>query len=91
MSMNELENKVAQLRELQQMQAELAAEVEAVQDDLKGYMTSHNTDELHGPSFKITWKIVTSARLDTAALKSVLPDVAARFSKTTSTRRFVLA
>ena len=38
--------------------------------------------------FKVTWKAITSARLDTAALKKALPDVVERFTKTTTTRRF---
>ena len=54
--MNELENKVEQLRELRRMQEELAAEIAATEDSLKAYMTANGADELHGHSFKITWK-----------------------------------
>ena len=91
MSMNELERKVAELRELRRMQDELAAEIAAAEDSLKAYMTAHGTDTLHGPSFKITWKEVTSSRLDGKALKVAAPDLWQRFSKQTTTRRFVLS
>lgn len=91
MSMNELESKVAELRELRRMQDELAAEIAATEDCLKAYMTAHGTDTLHGPSFKITWKEVTSSRLDGKALKMVAPELWQRFSKQTTTRRFVLS
>ena len=37
MSMNDLENKVAQLRELHRMQEELAAEIAATEDSLNEY------------------------------------------------------
>ena len=67
MSMNDLETKVAELRELRRMQDELAAEIAATEDTLKAYMTENGTDTLHGPSFKITWKEVTSSRLDVSA------------------------
>ena len=62
MSMNELEAKVAELRELRRMADELAGEIAATEDALKAYMTENGTDELYGPSFKITWREVTSSR-----------------------------
>ena len=40
---------------------------------------------------KVTWKPVTSSRLDAAALRKALPDVAERFTRTTTTRRFTVA
>lgn len=42
---------------------------------------------LAGP-FKVTWKAVTSSRLDSTALKKALPEIATRFMKQTTTRRF---
>lgn len=91
MSMNELEAKVAELRELRRMADELATEITATEDELKAYMTANSTDELHGPSFKITWKPVTSNRLDSKALKAAAPELWERFSKQTTTRRFIIA
>ncbi len=91
MSMNELENKVATLRELRRMADELAAEITATEDELKDYMTENAADELHGPSFKITWKEVTSNRLDGKALKAAAPMIWEQFTKQTTTRRFVIA
>ena len=91
MSMNELEAKVAELRELRRMADELAAEITATVDELKAYMTANSTEELYGPSFKITWKPVTSSRLDSMALKAAAPELWERFSKSTTTRRFIIA
>ncbi len=91
MSMNDLETKVAELRELRRMQEELAAEIAATEDSLKAYMAENGTDTLHGPSFKITWKEVTSSRLDGKALKAAAPTIWEQFSKQTTTRRFVLS
>lgn len=91
MSMNELERKVEELRELRRMQDELAAEIAATEDSLKAYMAENGTDTLHGPSFKITWKEVTSSRLDSKALKAEAPALWERFSKQTTTRRFIVA
>lgn len=91
MSMNELEAKVAELRELRRMADELAAEITTAEDELKAYMTANNADELHGPNFKITWREVTSSRLDSKALKAASPELYQRFTKQTTTRRFVVA
>ena len=91
MSVNEIESKVKELRELRRMQEELASEIEAIQDEIKGHMTASGMDTLLGMDWKITWKGVTSNRLDSTALKKELPDIAARFMKQTTVRRFVLA
>ena len=91
MSMNELEAKVAELRELRCMAEELAGEISATEDSLKAYMTANGTDELYGPSFKITWHEVTSSRLDSKALKAAAPELWQRFTKQTTTRRFIVA
>lgn len=91
MSMNELEIKVNELRELRRMADELAAEITATEDTLKAYMTDKQTDELHGSNFKITWKEVTSSRLDSKALKAAAPEMWQQFTKQTTTRRFIVA
>lgn len=54
-------------------------------------MTALNTDELHGNTFKITWKPVTSSRLDSKALKAEAPELWNRYSKQTTSRRFLVS
>ena len=83
--------KVKELRELRRMADELAAEIEAIQDELKGHMAAQDTDTLTGSDWKITWKSVISNRLDSTALKKELPEIAARYMRQTTARRFVLA
>ena len=87
----ELDAKVKELRELRRMAEELSAEIDGLTDTIKAEMTARGVDELSGTDWKATFKAVTSSRLDTAALKKALPDVAAAFTKQSSTRRFVLA
>ena len=91
MSTNELSAKIKELRELRRMADELAAEIESIQDSIKAEMTARAVDELIGADWKITYKSVTSSRLDSAALKKALPDVAAQFTKSTTSRRFCVA
>ena len=91
MSIAELESKVSELRELRRMADELAAEITATEDELKAYMAANDAEELHGLSFKITWKPITSSRLDSKALKAAAPELWERFTKTITSRRFVLS
>ena len=91
MSIKELEAKAQTLKELQRMQEELEEEIASAQDEIKAIMTEQGTDSLVAGAFKITWKPVTSSRLDAAALKKELPELAARFTKETTARRFIVA
>ena len=91
MSNIEIQGRVNDLRELRRMADELQAEIDAITDSIKAHMDATGADELAGADYKITWKPVTSVRLDTAALRKALPEIAERFSKTTTARRFVLA
>lgn len=89
MSNTELTSKIKELRELQSLIEGAQAEAEAIRDLLKAHMGEQ--EELRAGEYKVTWKSVTSSRLDTAALKKALPDVAQAFTKQTTTRRFVVA
>lgn len=54
-------------------------------------MTAAGVDTLAGLDYKITYKAVTSSRLDSKALKGDQPELYARYTKQTTTRRFCLA
>ena len=89
MSTSEIESKVRELRQLQALIEEVQAEAESIKDAIKAAMG--DSEELRAGEYRITWKPVQSARLDTAALRKALPDVAERFTRTTTTRRFCVA
>ena len=91
MSMIEMDSKIKELRELRRMADELQAEIDSLQDTIKAEMTARNVDTLAGTDWRVTWKNVVSNRLDSTALKKELPEIAARFMKQTTARRFVLA
>lgn len=86
----ELDSKIKELRELRRMAEEVQAEIDSLQDAIKAEMTARSVDTLAGADWKATWKEVTSNRLDSTAFKKALPDVAAAFTKTSVSRRFVL-
>ena len=91
MSINEMDSKIKELRELRRMADELAAEMETIQDSIKAHMDAAGVDTINGTDWKVTYRAVTSSRIDTAALKKALPDVVERFSKAATARRFCIA
>lgn len=90
MSINELNTVARDLKELRLMTEQLDAEIRTLEDAIKAHMTEQGVDTLITTDVKITWKTVTSSRIDTTALKKQLPDVAAVFTKETTTRRFTV-
>ena len=89
MSTNELESKIRELRQLQALIEETTAEAETIKDAIKASMG--DSEELLAGEYKITWKAVNASRIDTTALRKALPDVAERFTRITTTRRFCVA
>lgn len=86
MSTNEIAAKCRELRELQALIDEAQAEAEDIRDTLKAAMG--DAEELRAGEYKLTWKPVKAVKLDVKALRAALPDVAARFSRESTTRRF---
>ena len=86
MSNPNMESKVKELMELRRMKEEIEAEIAAAEDEIKAVMGSEET--LLAGAFKVDWKTVITSRIDTTALKKVMPEIAERFMKQTTTRRF---
>lgn len=86
MSIEELEIKCRELRQLQALIEEAQAEAEAIKDSIKAAMG--DSEAIQAGEYKVTWKPVTSTRLDATALRKALPDVAELFTKETTVRRF---
>ena len=89
MSINAIKAKAAELKELKAMQEELAAEISTIEDEIKAAMGDQ--EQIIAGGYKITWKAVTSSRFDSSAFKKAMPELAAHYTKTTTTRRFTVA
>lgn len=89
MSTHELEAKCRELRQLQALIEEAQEEAEGIKDAIKAEMGKDEV--LRAGEYTITWRLVKAARIDTAALKKALPDVAARFMVESTTRRLCVA
>lgn len=91
MSIQEIDIKVKELRELQTMVEEATAQIEAIKDSIKLKMVDEGTEVLQGDGWKATWHTVTTSRLDSKALKAAHPDLVVQYSKATNTTHFTLA
>ncbi len=89
MSINELEMKCRELRQLQALIDEAQAEAETIKDAIKAAMGCQ--EAVQAGEYRITYKAIKTARLDATALKKALPDVAAAFTEETTVRRFSVA
>lgn len=91
MSINEIDAKVSELRELRDMEAEVKSAITAIEDALKAEMLAKNTDVLAGKNCTVTWKTIVTNRFDSAAFKLTHADLFAQFSRSSTSRRFVIA
>ena len=89
MTIKEMETKARELRQLQALIDEAQAEADSIRDQIKAAMGDN--EAVQAGEYKLTYKLVTTARIDTTALKKALPDVAQAFTKENTTRRFCVA
>ena len=89
MTNKQRETKARELRELLALITEAQSEAEAIKDELKAAMGDR--ESVQAGEYKITYKTVKTARMDTTALKKAMPDIFAAFTKESVTRRFCVA
>lgn len=89
MTDKQMETKARELRELLALITEAQAEAETIKDELKAAMGDR--ESVRAGEYKITYKTVKTARMDTTALKKAMPDIFAAFTKESVTRRFCVA
>ena len=91
MSINEIDAKVKELRELRNLEAEVKTAITAIEDDLKAEMVERGTDVLTAQDCIVSWKTIISSRFDSAAFKLSHADLFKQYSRATTSRRFVIA
>ena len=89
--MKNIDTIMRELAQYTRLQEETAAIIDGLRDELKVIMQERNTDTLTGSEHKASYKVIVSSRIDTTALKKDAPEVAAKYTRTTETRRFTFA
>ena len=91
MSVNEISTKAREYKELQNFIKQLQEEADALKAEITAHMDAQGADTVKTDLFTIRWTAYQSSRVDTSSLKNELPDIAARYTKTTTARRFAVA
>lgn len=79
---------ITELKELEVMAAEVAAEIDSIKGTLKAELTRSKTDELSVGIFKIRYKTVKGRRFDTKAFKAANSKLYDSFRKEVISKRF---
>ena len=86
MSTPTLENTIYEILELKRMREELEAEITTIEDEIKSRMGTEET--LLAGSYKVSWTTYTSSRFDSTRFKKDHAELAAAYTKQTTSRRF---
>ena len=86
MSNPTMESQIKELLELKRLREELDAEIMTMEDRIKAVMGDAET--LTAGAFKVTWTPYTSTRFDSARFRQDHAELAAAYTKTTTSRRF---
>lgn len=91
MSSTELRSLVEQYREAQQLIKAAQAELETIRAQVMTEMDRRGVAQMDVGTHRVRLHEVTTSRLDSKALRAAVPDLAARFIRQTTTRRFTVA
>ena len=88
MSERMLLNRIKKYKDLEAQRTAIEKEMEALKADLLADMQEKGLEEQKAGTWVIRWTKVLTNRLDSKALKAELPELAARFTRQTESRRF---
>ena len=90
MSTAELLPLVEQYREAQRTIEQAQAEMESIKDQIKAELTARNTNRLDVGTHRVAVQTFTTRRLDGKAFQAAMPELAQRFTVTTTGTRFTI-
>lgn len=88
MSTIELSAIIEKLKEWEAIQAEAAAEVEALKDQIKAEMNSRGVEELEAGQYIARFTTVLTSRFDATVFKREHAEMYKQYTKQTTSRRF---
>lgn len=86
-----MEERIAELLALRQELARLQRRADELSESIKLGMSTAGVEEVRAAGVRITWKNVTTSRLDIGALKKAMPELADAFTKKTTVTRFTIS
>lgn len=82
--------KIKSLRSYKRAAEELQHNISALEEELKEELERRGVEEIVTADYKVSWKTVSSTRLDTKALKAERPEIYARYAVTSGSKRFLV-
>ena len=86
-----LNEKIKALRQIKRAAEELQHNISAIESEIKAEMEARDVEQLTTKDHTVTWKKVTSVRMDAKALKAERPEIYTRYAVTSETRRFLVS
>ena len=86
-----LNDKIKPLRQITRAEEKLQLSYCAIESEIKAEMEVRDVEQLTTKDHTVTWKKVTSVRLDAKALKAERPEIYTRYAVTSETRRFLVS
>ncbi len=90
MTDEELNETLRALRRARRAADEAREQAGALEDVVKAELEARGVDQITTGDYRVTWKAVTSRRLDAKALKAERPEIYERYAVQTESRRFVI-
>lgn len=91
MTRAEMENKVAELQEWEQLMDEAKQQAETIRDMLKAELLERETEELEVGKYIIRWTSVLSNRFDTTSFKKTYGELYKAYTKQIASKRFSIS
>lgn len=91
MSKDDIESKLKEIKELQQMRDEIDQNITELEEQIKADMQQQNIDEIKTNLFTVRWKAITSNRFDSKSFKAENEKLYMLYLKPSVTRRFSIA
>lgn len=85
-----IQNRIRRLKELEEQQKALEAQINSLKDEIKADMEEKGVDELEAGTFIVRWKQVLSNKFDSKAFQKEHEGLYSQYMKRTESRRFTI-
>lgn len=89
--MEELTVTIARIRELEEQQATITAELDDLKGQVKDFMKENGVKSVNAGMYKVTYSEYTSNRFDSTKFKAEHPDTYAQYLKQTQATRLTIS
>lgn len=86
-----LDERIAELKELEAMAKQINEEAEAIKDEIKAELNRRQTAEVTTVHYTVRYKEVTSSRFDSKSFKAEHSELYKAYTKESTSKRFTIS